>query len=710
MIALSVQLNLERTHHAYNSYRQGVDMFAGISIFLAVVSAVVVALLTYTGGVNCYDYYNRREKVDKSWSLPIKSRHRFWGDFAAGIVPVATAYIISSVVGFFIMSVGFPKQLLADNPLILPAVASGMFIGLLTLLSVFIVSVFCAALCGRVYETVVYPALICGIIPALIGLIGSMIFLNVWQIDITSQLFNVLTGTSPGGFFIGSLNQLFNAPFAPFVRAESIIKNLTFLKPGIIIPFILVNAAFLIGAFYLSKKRGAEGTGQSFVFRKALEILISLVVFCITAVFCFGIANDAALTPGLLFGLIMCTGIAFLILDVSAKRGFKKMGKAFFRYAIILTCSIVVSNVLLMTNGFGAGKYVPPLNRIQSAAIRVNFLDSMTIIGGYNVVQFKDREAVELIRLLNIESNENPYNYRNRRLLSVSVRESWQSVTYTLNNGNSIKRNLRLNEAQVERLLPLVVSDDYKAAHLDYIESWLAEKDNVEGHVLMTSLSQAYTSYGGADVNVFRLYGAFKADYLAETFEQRFNSDGKVLGILSLDFHEMELSPNGRTYQIASTRNLLVHVLPHYKNLIRELELQGFDVSGGMGEAVANSYPMDIAIIKADYIGANLHTSEINYDSWFYIDLRADARVAELLDALIDVAQPSHLVQGEGYLLYVVGGFKHARALYYVIPPAYNHLAQELHQIARQMSPEWEWGGIKDLHEHYMPEESGYVV
>jgi hypothetical protein len=694
MLALSVQMNYEQNRSVYDSYREGINMFLGISVFLAFVSAAVICLLTYTGGVNCYDYFNRREKVDKSWSLPIKSRHRFWGDFTAGIMPVSIAYILSSVVGLVIMAAGFPKQTLTDNPTLFPMIAAGMLAGLLTLWSIYIIAVFCAALCGRVYETVVYPALIIGIIPALIGLAGTMMFLNVWQIDIGTQLFNVLAATSPGGFFVCFIIEL-----TRIREVESIARHLTFLNPLIIIPFILINAGFLTGAFYLAKKRGAEKTGQPFVFKRALEILISLVVFCITAVFCLGIATDLALTPGLLFGLIMCTAIAFLILDVSAKRGFKRMGRAFFRYTIILTCSIVLSNALLLVNGFGVGTYVPPLNRIESASINVGFLDSIEIgaVRGFNQyassmrrVEFKDREAVELIRQLNIESNENPYNNdpNNRRHVWLGVGGINQPVTYTLTNGSTVRRNVRLNEAQAERLLPLIMSEDYKKNMLSYIDDWRAGKVRIEGNAQLTSLSTTRTSFGSANTDVFRLYEAFKADYLAETVEQRFNSTGTVIGSLALNFNEMVLSPNGRTYQPVSSRGINIYVLPHYKNLIGELERQGFDVSGEEGEESFLMRNADILICKSDYIGANHQTSDRYHGSIFSLNYFADAetmeRTRELLNQLLSVAQPSHLIQGEGYLLYV-NNFGNWRQAYYVIPPAYNHLAEELHSIARRM-------------------------
>ncbi|MDR2558160.1 MAG: hypothetical protein LBC86_01245, partial [Oscillospiraceae bacterium] len=205
--ALSLNLNAEEAQ----SYTDGTGSFLIISIFLCVVAASVFMLLTYTAGVNCYDYYNRRERVDLSWSLPIKSRDRFWGDFASGIVPLALTYIISALVGLLIIKVGFPEETFHDGlPNIMGMITASMFAGLLTIISVYIIAIFCAAICGRVYETVVYPALIFVIIPAVIALFGNMIFNNVWQISIFEQLETILAGTSPGGFLIIFFSKLSN--------------------------------------------------------------------------------------------------------------------------------------------------------------------------------------------------------------------------------------------------------------------------------------------------------------------------------------------------------------------------------------------------------------------------------------------------------------------------------------------------------------------
>jgi hypothetical protein len=660
----------------------GAEFFLLVSIMLGVTAAIIVGLLTYSGGVSCFDYYSRREKVDKSWSLPVTNRQRFWGDFTAGIAPIVIVYALTAGIGLAILNAGL-KRATGEEIAMTEAM---MFAGLLTLIAVYIVAVFCAALCGRVFETVVYPALICGIVPALVGLFGMMTFMNVWQVEIYQQLNTVLAATSPGGF----IGVFFHELFAFYNRDLVLVERLIFLKPGIMLPFVIVHGGILTAAYYLGKKRKAEDTGKPFVFKAASEIILSFVVFCIVAVFCYAVAYDVSLTPGVIFGMVTCTAIAFLMLDVSNKRGFKRMGRAFFRYAIMFTGSVIVSNILLAANGFGAGDYVPPVNRIQSVSIDANFMDSFKVRDAnhwsrFSLIpqpQFTDAETIELLRNLNIASNENPHNSLRYMMefwdRHVYVGGGWrwhqQRITYTLNNGNTVTRLVRLNDPQIETLLALILADDYKQNQLSYIDKWLEDKEDVRTSATVTSLSQERISHGEGNVDALRIYEAFKKDYLAETFAQRFHSTQPILGKLEYSFAEMALMPDGRTHMVVNSIAVNNYIFAHYTNLIAELERQGLDIWNGASERYF--IPASFVVAKADYIGGNYETAQnIN---WNWHHFQRDDKTSELLDILLRVAQPSYLIRDEGYFLIVSGNQGHG---YYVIPPSFSHIAAELRSI-----------------------------
>ncbi|MCL2036902.1 MAG: hypothetical protein FWG83_05915 [Oscillospiraceae bacterium] len=63
---------------------QSVGMFLGISCITLFVSTFVMATICYSGGMNNFDYYIKREKIDLSWSLPVRNRNRFWGILRRG--------------------------------------------------------------------------------------------------------------------------------------------------------------------------------------------------------------------------------------------------------------------------------------------------------------------------------------------------------------------------------------------------------------------------------------------------------------------------------------------------------------------------------------------------------------------------------------------------------------------------------------------------
>jgi hypothetical protein len=712
--ALSLQFRAEElgNHHGAES------SFLIISGFICVVAAVVFMLLVYTAGINCYDYYNRRERVDLSWSLPIKRRDRFWGDFAAGLVPLVLTYIISAAVGFLIVNIGFPENIFgglqADA---MKMIAAALFAGLLTIFSVFIISVFCAAICGRVYETAAYPALIMAIIPAIIGLFGIMIFNNVWQINIYSQLETVLGGTSPGGFLAVFVSELTRH------NGENLARHITFLNPAVIIPFILVNGGFLTGAYYLAKRRGAEKTGNSFVVRGALEIIMALVVFCIASLFFISAANSyEGIHAGIIFGLIVTTAIAFLMLDVSAKRGFKKMGRAGIKYALMLICSTVIASLLLAADGFGIGKYVPRLENIQSAQFEIDFLDNHQQIGhSWEPSVFTSGETIALIRELHIASNQDPRNNEADYVRFVPTRHfeiggtmqrMQQTVTYTLNNGNTVTRNIRVYQEQLEQLLPLIISDDYKNMGLRRMDNWFTGKQNVQATAEFMTFYGGFDSRAGRNVtpDAIRLYEAFKADYTAETFEQRFHSTERVLGHLRLNFEDVVTFTDdfGSIHTRGTSRTRMnVYVFAHYTNLIAELERQGFSLSG---ELPMDWQPPHMTLYKAEYIGANVETADVDWWNWSgnrhqSLDFLQGDEMRGLVKILFDVMQPSYVIQGEGYLLQIQTG---RFGGYFVIPPEYNHIAEELAALARRAQAAADAGEQRNMSQGYY--EDDFVV
>jgi hypothetical protein len=677
LIMLATVLNQNRNIYTNN---HNLEVFLMVSTLFTALSAGIIGIIVYTGGTNNYDYYNRREKVDLSWSLPVTVKDRFWGDFAAGLVPVTVVYILSALIGLFIAAVGFNGTASFRNPEhIVPTLAAGMFIGLLALIALYIVGVFCAAICGRVFESISYPALICILIPSLVALFGFMIFSGVWQIDVSQQINTVIAGTSPGGFLICSLIEL--GRFGWFDENAKFTDFLFFLKLEIMLPFILIHGGFLAGAYYAAKNRKAESTGKAFTVKYASEILLFLAVFCITAIYALGMKENNNMTSGLVFGLVATTAVAFLFLDVSAKRGFKKMSKAFLRYSVMVTVSVGVSSLLLISNGFGSGEYVPPMNRIQSAEIRVIHLDDVTI-GRWgvwesniyrswhngvdeNITSFTSEEALEIIRQTNIDSNKNSFwNFAD-----------YQQVVYTLNNGRKITRNIRVAPTYMEDMLPLVVNAEYKQSRIDFIDNWLAGRTQdrntfLEEKAFVTTLSGERVVYGN-NVDVYAVYEAFKKDFLAETFEQKFLSEERVLGRLTIEFNEMVRRPDGEIHSSSERRQALVFVKAYHTNLIKELERQGLDVWNGTSNAYFSR--SEFSVIPVDYISVNWGSSSGNWWGNRVVSTRT-ARTSHLIDRLLEVAQPSYLVNGRGVVMMISDSNSN---IYLVIPPEYNDLVEE---------------------------------
>ena len=600
------------------------------------------------------------------------------------------------------MAVGLNRaQLGNEYHLILGMTMTIIILMFLFFVSIYILSVFCAALCGRAYEAGAYPALICGIIPAIIALIGFMVFNGVWQINIMSQLTTILRGSSPFGFLIGGLDEVLGFYRFPQFRgsgnvAEFIGNHAIFLKPAVIIPFILVNAGFLTSAYYLGKKRKAESTGKAFVSNIASEIIISLVMFTITALFCYGMFQVREAQGGFFFGMFISTAVAFLFLDVTIKRGFKRMGRAFFRYVLMVGGSVLVSMLLLSANGFGIGEYVPPLNDIKSVSFDMRYVS-----GDYNSfwyenyngqTVFTDSDNIKFLRELHVESNNNPparMNYGGEWFYShYDTYYGFVTFTYTLKNGRQVKRNVVMDNAEREELLALYVSEEYKEMFVSSLEEMYKKSNslaiNIDSVISgMTLFSSTTNIFADTDA----LFEALKKDISAETFEQRYLSTGKNIGVMSLSFVEPVKHPQSGYYEKNFyLGNATVVIRPHFTNVIAELERQKIELSEDYSETFKENYMHNEKFPEFSLLKYNVVARPPLHRRWDVpsIEVYYNSETAELFELLFDVAQPTYLINGQGFVLYTWWNSNGLSNL--VIPPEYVYLVEQLWKIGEMQS------------------------
>ncbi|MCL2077101.1 MAG: hypothetical protein FWH08_01690 [Oscillospiraceae bacterium] len=570
ILATALQENYYRSGQHGNA--EGVEIFFTISICLTMLSVTVFALLTYSNGVNCYDYYNRREKVDMIWCLPLKNKQKFWGDFISGLLPIVIIYTLSALLGLIVFRIFMPD--LEYYSFYSALVMSLMVIGLVTAVSVYILSVFCACLCGKPSSSVIYPAIICIIIPAIITLISLLLFGRAWQMEVYEPLKVLLAATSPGGFAVCSINDL-----TASIPNDNLGMYMLFLRPEVLIPFVLINAGFLTGAYYLSKKRNAESTGKPFAVKHAALILISLVMFCITASFVYTMDNASpGSAGGLFFGLFVSTLIVFLVLDAMAHTGKfnpKKLANLALRYVAMVGGSFLISSLLLTANGFGAAEYIPPADKIQSVSINLyRFDDDYVYVltefrargastGSYrkwgdnsaNETTFTDSENIGVLRGIHYRSNA----------VGDFVNPPWDrsTITYTLNSGRKITRYINLFEDDYE-IHKLTESEEYKRGVIEKMEIMFENGNvplvsfiNFENDIVISDSLASNREI--QDEEVRRLFEAFKLDYLSNSDEHSWiGSYGVIL------FRQNDNEP----FYIVAQMN----VRPHYTNLLAEIE------------------------------------------------------------------------------------------------------------------------------------------
>jgi len=181
--------------------------------------------------------------------------------------------------------------------------------------------------------------------------------------------------SSPLGFLFGSLGLLTN-------------EIIAVTKPIYIIPTLIVTAAMVTGAFYLSKNIKAENIGRDFLYKWFYDVQQALCCLCIVSL--FGISYLTFANLLIAFLTVFVTFIVYFIGHVIAHRGRlgKELKSGVIKYAVMLLSSVLLCSILVASKGFGAEKYIPPSFDIKGVRVQTyglsSSLDFVTEVYGFN--------------------------------------------------------------------------------------------------------------------------------------------------------------------------------------------------------------------------------------------------------------------------------------------------------------------------------------
>jgi hypothetical protein len=335
---------------------------SGLTILITPLVAGAILLMTYVCALNAFEHLHNKSISDMHLSLPLTHKQRFWSSFSAGLSIVIVPYILSFIIGLFILLIFSDSKILVEvlgervDVFIAMAAIPIWLTGLVVILMIYTLTTLCNALCGKSKTVRFFPFMLSAAIPLLIAALSSLAIVNARGIDSIGMFPYIIS--SPLGFFFGSITM------------AGIHQVFPAITPLYIIPTLLITAIMIVTAYYLIKNVKAENIGKDFLFKSIYNFQQAVICLCIVSF--FGVSYITITDEMYAFLTLFVSFIAFFIGHVVHYKGLHKMKSGIIKYTAMLIASSLLCIILVAGKGFGAPNYVPPSFDIQGVRIQVS--------------------------------------------------------------------------------------------------------------------------------------------------------------------------------------------------------------------------------------------------------------------------------------------------------------------------------------------------
>ena len=330
---------------------QGFQIAASSIIFFL----TIIFTVFYT--VKVFSYLHNKRKADLYGSLPISRVMLFTSKAAAALLfTLIPAMFFMGIIS--LVSVMFGQPIIAEVTdmyikLIIGSISSISFYGLISVC------------CGTTVNAVIMFLSVCFAYPLsasfIKGIIGA--FLYGFNTDVIGRSF-VINALNPISAYDG--------------------KN--------IIYWLLFTVACLVGAGFLVRKRKAERAQASFAYYLPCHIIKVIIAFLVGMILgvLFGSLNVLGGLPGFVFGFIIGSVPAFIIVHLIFYKGFTNLLKTSIPLGALVVV-VVLGVSLISFDVFGYSTYVPHKDDVESAG----FIDLENFYGDVNRIGSIAKNASE---------------------------------------------------------------------------------------------------------------------------------------------------------------------------------------------------------------------------------------------------------------------------------------------------------------------------
>ena len=395
----------------YDKLSEEKEIYYDITLFLlpfVFIGAGTILLSIGLGFVMAlfnFNYLYRKSLVDMNYSLPLSNTQRFFSDYLSGLTMYIIPVIISVILSFVILGIGNVFIDIEGFWSIMPHIIKAGMIVIVGMIMIYTLSVFAIVFTGSTFEAIfsilavnaMIPATICCVWLAIVttssyGMVGESIFYSP-----------VFSATSPIGASVFFFMYLFQAVEDGLDGTVHSYYESMYIRWMILA--VIMTAVYLIAAFLLYKLRKAENVSKPYVYKAFFYAIGAMTVFCIMSLL---MATSINIISAIISGIIIC-GIGWFIMEVIARRGFKRFWTVPIGFAAVICSVFLVCGICKITDGFGAPRHVPSSLSVESVSIDVN--DDSILPYEISNITFRDKDVIKSITALNKEAVDRHYHF-----------------------------------------------------------------------------------------------------------------------------------------------------------------------------------------------------------------------------------------------------------------------------------------------------------
>lgn len=349
--------------------------FSGLVLSLIMLAVLISIVMIVATTANSLRLYHNRAEMDTLGCLPISYKQRFWGDFlsciTANFISFVPFYLISLLVTedmkkpIFSVLDGYLNY---NSYSFLPLVFRKIGITLiLVYLGIYAVTAFVCSCCGKKRSSVLYTFVTMTVLPGIYIIYGNHLFSYVLGMDAFYEVAKNVSMLPPLGPIISLIMTGFIRESNYFMWSQELRYSMLIDRPFYVMIFLLIIAAFIVGAYFIGKRRRAEKVGESFVFTSAYHALT--LTFLVTLIGASAVSYSNIMDDSGVIWVMLFSFIVYAALEILQNKGFKGFWKTAVRFAGVFGICFAFLTLVKTTDAFGLYKVLPSESSIKEVRV-----------------------------------------------------------------------------------------------------------------------------------------------------------------------------------------------------------------------------------------------------------------------------------------------------------------------------------------------------